>query len=171
MIVDSEIRHLSVPARFFAYAWAYRNAAAALCLEMVDREYRTWPNATVVLLLAAHAVELFLKGAILSRDPTADVWHHRIDALSREYAKRFPQASFSWDIPFKTDYLGMTEAQIEEAEKTTLVPSVLYRYPVSKGGEDWKTAIGFIPIEFVPILDGLKADFARLESRFVTTTA
>jgi len=165
MIVDSELRHLSVPERFFAYAWAYRNAAAAQCLEMAsDHEACTWPNATVVLLLAAHAVELFLKGAILHHDPTADVWHHRIDALSREYLRRFPNSAFSWSVPFKSEYLGMTEAEIQEAEKTMLVPSILYRYPVSKGGEEWKTAIGFVPIEFVRILDQLKDDFDRLKA-------
>lgn len=70
MIVDSEIRHLSVPARFFAYANAYRSAAVALYQQMAtDRESCSWPNASVVLMLAAHAVELFLKGGHLRSRP------------------------------------------------------------------------------------------------------
>jgi hypothetical protein len=56
-------------------------------------------------MLAAHATELFIKGALLTSDPTAIPEHHRIDELSAEYRKRFPnQAAFEWDIPFGIEY-------------------------------------------------------------------
>lgn len=166
MIVDSEILHLSVPARFFAYARAYRSAAAALCHHMAtDRESRGWPNASVVLMLAAHAVELFLKGAIYFRDPTADIEHHRIDALVEEYSKHYPEPSFAWDIPFGGEYPGFTEAEIQAIKKTAPVPSVLYRYPVDRGGKEWKIALGFDPITFLPVLDRMQDDFSGIESQ------
>lgn len=166
MLVDSEIRRLSVAKRFAAYARAYRSAAAALCQQMTQQESTlNWPNSAVVLMLAAHAVELFLKGAIYHRDPSADVEHHRIDDLAKEYAKRFPEPSFAWEIPFKVENLGLTEAEIKDADRATPAPSILYRYPVNKGGKDWDAALGFLPETFLPVLEQMRHDFERLESQ------
>lgn len=166
MIVDSEIRHLSVPKRFAVYARAYRSAAAALCQQMVqDESAHNWPNSAVVLMLAAHAVELFLKGAIHYRDPNANVEHHRIDALAKEYTKRFPESLFAWDIPFKVEYLGLTETEIKAVERTTPAPSILYRYPVAQGKREWNGALGFVPSTFLPVLERMQHDFERIESQ------
>lgn len=166
MIVDSEIRHLPVPERHFAYACAYRNAADAFCKQVADdHELCIWPNAAVVLLLAAHAVELFLKGAIYLRDPATEIEHHCIDGLIEEYLKHYPEPSFAWDIPFKTEYLGFTESEIQAIKKKAPVPSILYRYPFDKGGKEWNTIIGFDPNAFLLILDRMKSDFSRIESQ------
>lgn len=166
MIVDSEIHHLSVPSRFFSYAHAYRNAAYALCEKMaLNNESCSWPNASVVLMLASHAVELFLKGAILVRDPAAILDHHRIDELSDEYSKLFPETSFLWQIPFKTEYVGMPEEEIDTLKKKTPIPSILYRYPVDKDGIAWKGLYGFIPPPFVTLLEHMENDFERIQSQ------
>ena len=86
MIGNWEIAHVWEPQRFVLYARAYLDAALVLCEHMIAHEaQRTWPNATVVLMLTAHSVELFLKGAILSRDVNAKVSDHRIDLLSSKY--------------------------------------------------------------------------------------
>lgn len=157
MVIDSEIHHLAVPQRFFAYAHAYRNAAHALCVEMTSEDAsHTWPNAAVVLLLAAHATELFIKGAILCRDSTAAIEYHRIDILSAEYRKLYPEPSFEWDIPFRTEYLGFAVAEIEALKKATPVPSILYRYPVAKGGKEWMGAFAFQPSSFLEVLEQVK---------------
>lgn len=166
MVTDSELAHLSVPERFFEYAKAYRNAASALCAAMSsDSASCTWPNATVVMLLAAHAAELFIKGAILSRAPTASIEHHHLDALNAEYKKHFPETSFEWDIPFKTEWGSLTEAEIQILKKTVPVPSMLYRYPVAKGGKEWNGAFGFEPHSFVEVLDRLGNDFERIRAQ------
>lgn len=67
MLTHSEIGHLTVPEQLFDFANAYRSASAILCekFESADVTFCTWPNAAVVLMLAAHAVELFLKGTLL----------------------------------------------------------------------------------------------------------
>ena len=168
MVTNSEIIHLSLPQRFFEYAQAYRNAASALCLTMtLEDKLCTWPNATVVMLLAAHATELFIKGAILVRDSSATIDHHRIDALSIEYRKQFPEPSFEWDIPFKTEWPDMAEAEINELKKTVPIPSILYRYPVAKGGKEWNGAFGFEPNSFVGVLEQLERDFDRIKVQIV----
>ena len=166
MVTDSEILHLAVPQRFFEYAHAYRNAAYALCAKMTSEDAScTWPNAAVVLLLAAHATELFIKGAILCRDPAVTMEHHRIDDLSAEYRKLYPEPSFEWDIPFRTEYLGIAETEIEALKKATPVPSILYRYPVAKGGKEWNGAFGFEPHSFLELLEQVKRDFDRIKTQ------
>ena len=166
MIVDSEIHHLSIPDRYFAYARAYRNAAQALCEKMTLNDGScSWPNASVVLMLAAHAVELFLKGAILARDPVAILNHHQIDELGHEYSKLFPETSFLWQIPFKTEYVGIPEEEIDTLKKKTPIPSILYRYPVDKDGTAWKGLFGFMPLPFVTLLEHMENDFERIQSQ------
>jgi len=117
-------------------------------------------------LLAAHAVELFIKGAVLSRDPCALLEGHLLEQLSDEYRKRFPEPSFEWDIPFKVEYPGIAEADIEALRKATPVPSILYRYPVSRGGKEWNGAFGFEAGTFLAVLERLEHDFKRIKSQF-----
>lgn len=170
IITDSEIAHLPVYQRFFEYAHVYRNAASALCFKMTSEdETCTWPNAAVVLLLAAHATELFLKGAILCRGPTPVPEHHRIEDLTAEYRKRYPEPSFEWDVPFKTEYPDVPEIELEELKKSALIPSILFRYPVAKGGKEWNGAFGFEPNTFLDVLEQVKADFERIKAQLAIT--
>jgi hypothetical protein len=166
LISDSSLKSLSVPKRFVEYAKAYRDAAEALCQKMVEsQEARTWPNASVVLMLSAHAVELFIKGIVLARDSTAVLDGHQIDELEREYRSRFPEPSFEWNVPFKTDYSGIKVAEIEALRKTTPVPSILYRYPVARGGNEWNGAFGFEAQSYMLVLRQLTHDFARISNQ------
>ena len=103
MITASELTGLSVPERLFEYAEAYRNASDVLCSKIAtDPKSYGWPDAAVVLMLAAHSVELFLKGALLRGFPNEDIgdYGHRLEDLSRAYRERFTESIFEWDIPF-----------------------------------------------------------------------
>lgn len=96
MIGNWEISHVSESQRFVLYAHAYLNSAQLSCEQMAAHEaQRTWPNATVVLMLAAHSVELFLKGAILGRESHAKVGGHRINLLSEKYRQLYPEPAFA----------------------------------------------------------------------------
>lgn len=166
MVTNSDDIHLSLSQRFFEYAQAYLNSATTLCLTMTsDDTSCTWPNATVVMLLAAHATELFLKGAILSRDATAKIEHHSIEKLSDEFRKFFPESSFELDIPFKTDWMDMTETKITEIKNTMPKPSVFYRYPVANDRKEWKGAFSFEPNSFIKALKRFKDDFERIKAQ------
>lgn len=183
ILVHSDMRQLPVPEQLFSYAEGYRGSAAVLCEKMKsDLVSFTWPNGAVVLLLASHAVELFLKGALLKGNPTANVWdhNHNIDLLGADYRSQFPDPLFKWDIPFtdglteteriaqmKALYPSLTEVEIAELKALrdrTPNPSILYRYPVAKGGKQWRGLYGFEPHSFVLLLDQLKTDFDRIKS-------
>ncbi len=145
MVVDSDLLNLSIPERYFAYAEAYGNAARALTRQMISNsEQSNWPNAAVVLMLSVHAVELFLKGAIFSKDAEEKVNHHDIDELAKLYSKEFPDEKCAFNMPFKTEYLGMSEAEIEAIKQQLKSPasSILYRYPTASGKEEWKGVYG-----------------------------
>jgi hypothetical protein len=118
-------------------------------------------------MLAAHAAELFLKGALLKRCPDADVfkYKHQLTALSVAYRRQFTEASFDWDIPFQQGELpdGITEE--EERLLRTPEPSILYRYPVDTKGSDWKGLYGFEPHSFLTLLHQLEQDFKRIKSQ------
>ena len=181
MITYADIQQLPVPEQLFTYADAYRSAASALCQQMTnDARSRTWPNAAVVLILAAHAVELFLKGAVLKRSPDAKVWarQHNIDDLSADYRAQFPEPSFEWNIPFtsglteeewkaqmKAVHPSLTEAEIEGLRAATPPPSILYRYPVEKDGSEWRGVYGFEPHSFLVLLGQVEIDFERIKSQ------
>jgi hypothetical protein len=163
---DFESRHLPVQEQLFAFADSYLSASCALCQQLVsDPETCTYPSGAVVLMLAAHAVELFLKGAILTRQPTADVWSrlHDLEALASDFRSCFPEPEFSWYIPFQAVIPeGLSDAELQAIKAQSTPPSILFRYPVQKGGAQWRTLSAFEPHSFFPVLHGLRHDFARI---------
>lgn len=156
MIGNWEISRLDVPERFFAYADAYLQAAIGACLSIKEHESRqTWPNAAVVLLLSAHSVELFLKGAILCKSPDEALITHRIDDLAQRYRYLYPGEEFLFDIPFETDYSLISPELVSELRKDEVVPSIMYRYPTDRDQTDWKVVSGFDATSFLEILSYL----------------
>lgn len=184
MITLADIRHLEPPEQLFSYAEAYRSASVLLCHRIAGEEtFYTWPNATVVLMLAAHAVELFLKGALLKRKVMISRTHD-IQQLAENYREKFPEPTFAWNIPFATPlsetevianmkqlWSDIDEVKLKESMDLAPDPSILYRYPVTitkdkatgaKRIEEWWGAYGFTPTGFLPVLDQLEQDFNRL---------
>lgn len=163
MIGSWNITTLSEPRRYIKYACAYLDASMDVCRRMLEHgEKRTWPNACVVMLLAAHSVELFLKGAILSKSTGEALGHHRLADLDERYRALFRETTHRIEMPFRTEYLGMTDAEVDLLKKDEPVPSILFRYPVRKPGVEWEGIHGFEPDEFLTILDGLQKDYARI---------
>lgn len=163
MIGNWEIAHVGEPQRFALYARAYLDAASVLCEQMIDHAaQRTWPNATVVLMLSAHSVELFLKGAILSRDVNAKVSDHRIDLLSSKYEALYLEPDLKFDVPFRTEYPSISEEEIQALKKTEPVPSILFRYPVRKPGVEWQSVHAFEADSFLRILFNMRNAYERI---------
>jgi len=168
MLTDTEIRHLAVPDKMFAYANSYLRGATALCDELAQAFGPTWADGAVVLMMSAHATELFLKGMLLTRVAEEQVWKrgHDLEGLATDYRSTFSAPEFEWEVPFRTEYPeGMTPEEIAELQpRRDAPPSILYRYPVNKAGEDWKGLYGFEPNSFLPVLRNMKSDFQRLRS-------
>jgi hypothetical protein len=182
MLTLSDMRGLPVPEQLFSYASAYRDASVVLCQKMIsDPTSSTWPHAAAVLMLAAHAVELFLKAALLTRNVT-NVWDfgHSIDRINEVYREQFKETLFEWDIPFapslpEKEWIAMmmemnqdiTEKELLEMKSATPDPSILYRYPVNRRGVEWNGLYGFEPHSFLVILSQVERDFHRIKSQLV----
>ncbi|MEW6326670.1 MAG: hypothetical protein AB1487_03620 [Thermodesulfobacteriota bacterium] len=94
--------NISKPEQFFTLARAYADASLILCGYFDNgSKIQAYPRAFVILYLAHHAVELFLKGAIFSRSAHAKL-HHNIDELKNTFDQLYSDPGFSWEPPFKT---------------------------------------------------------------------
>ena len=163
LILDQSIRNHSVPQQFIAFANSYRNSAEALCEKMIaDGDKASWPDAAVVLLTAAHATELFLKGMILARNSTADIKSHNIDLLAREFRRTYPEMADTWNIPFETEFLGIDPANIDDLIKKQVQPSIRYRYPVANNRSEWNGVSALRAATFKRVLTELESKFKEL---------
>ena len=175
MLTLADINHLEVPDQLFSYAEAYRAASVILCRKVEnDDTLYTWPHATVILMLAAHAVELFLKGALLKRGVEISRTHN-VQQLAEKYRETFQDAAFAWEIPFanplsETELIAqikqlwpqINETELRRSIATTPAPSILFRYPVNNEGMEWRGVYGFTSNGFLPRLEQLERDFRRL---------
>ena len=173
--------------QLFSYADAYRNASAVMCQKMMSHTIsRTWPNAVVVLMLAAHATELFLKSALLTRDSATNVWdyYHGVDDFSAEYELQFPEPQFKWEIPFTSGFSEaerlawvtdlqpcLTDVKLKELRLATPAPSTLYRYPTDNEGRVWHALYGFKPQSCLLLLSQVESDFDRIISHLDLDTS
>jgi hypothetical protein len=185
MLTLADLNHLEVPDQLFSYAEAYRSASVLLCRKVEsDATLYTWPHASVVLMLAAHAVELLLKGALLKRKVMISKTHD-IQQLAETYRETFPEPTLAWNIPFanplsekeliaymKQEWPEINEVKLRESMDLTPEPSILYRYPVTvrkekntgvKRIEEWPGSYGFTTAtEFLSTLDQMNHDFKRI---------
>jgi len=169
LAVDNNIRQLPVFEQLFAFAYAYLDAARLLCEKTMERaDERDWSAGAVVLMNAAHAVELFLKATLLRHDESIDVWHfgHDVSALAKEYELRFSEPEVAWEIPFRAPQPeGLSREQQRIYRDGVAPPSIEFRYPVTKQGQPWLTLHGFEPHSFARDLMRIHDDFDRIYHR------
>lgn len=163
MIGNWQMSNLSEPRKYIEFSEAYLQASTETCRSMLSNQtLMTWPNACVSLMLAAHSVELFLKGAILSKDPGRVKSNHKLDDFYEIYKSLFPDVSFSFEMPFRTEFIGVTEQENETLKKDQPEPSIYFRYPVKKPGTEWNRLHGADPAEFLTVLESLKTAYQRI---------
>jgi hypothetical protein len=106
MVGSWQIDNLPIPFQFMAFADAYLDSASRLC-KVLSRSTRkrSYPRGAVVLFLAYHAVELFLKAAIVHKYPKEGL-HHNVEQLYNRYRALYPGRRYEFDLPFKTEYPG-----------------------------------------------------------------
>ena len=145
--------------QFAAYAIAYLDSAQRLC-DLLVRSHRkaTYQRGAVVLFLAAHAVELFLKGAIVRKSPN-ERFSHDLEHLTRRYHTLFPAKKFRLEIPFATELPAEMSTEDKRRVKTLIAPpGELFRYPIDKGYKPWQGAYGIEP-------NSLASELAKLRLR------
>lgn len=175
MVVESDLVHLSIPDQFFEFSKAYLESASILCgILKRARRKSSYARGSVVLYLTGHAIELFLKGAILLRKPSEKLTNsHDLCALNRRYRKLYPATKHKLVAPF----ISEDEADLSGAlgpESAMKLRSHLeewskrnpwgqrHRYPRNRELGIWVGAVGFEPVSFHLELKDLKTSVARL---------
>jgi len=85
-----------------------------------------------------HAIELFLKSAIVASTKALPENEHKIIELYKKYKQLYPSKEFNLDIPFKEEpkYMGFTEEQINQHKiDYPMSIELQLRYPVGWRGE------------------------------------
>jgi hypothetical protein len=96
MIGSWDTENLSSPEQFADLANAYLDSGILLCSEMSNGSFSAnFGRGRVVLFLSLHSVELFLKGAILKRSPSAALNTHVVRDLQSTYNELYPEALLS----------------------------------------------------------------------------
>jgi hypothetical protein len=119
-----------------------------------------------------HAIELFLKGAILKKNPNAEIGSHDIQKLSKQYKNLYKGKKYTFHAPFTWDEQVLNEIYdhqkvqnvkefISESEKKNPLDQH-HRYPGNKEKQPWGSTIGFEPGSCLIEIKTLKADIARL---------
>lgn len=171
MTVESELASLSVPLQFLAFSDAYLDSALRLCT-VLSRSLRksNYARGSVVLYLTFHAIELFLKGAILERKPNEQLRHHAIQGLSKRYRNLYPARKFAIDAPFiNRDEAAITEIfapehliHIRKLDRENPWDQ-RHRYPKNRDMQSWAGSVGFEPVSFLITIKKLKSDMARIK--------
>lgn len=163
VLTNNRLRSLPPPQQFTSLAFAYLESAQHLCAGLADSPgSSTFEKGAVILYLSAHAVELFLKGAILRKVPS-ERFAHDLEHIYNRYRALFPAQRFALtSMPFTTEFPGMSKEEIIKAQREQPNPSELFRYTVDKTGEPWKAALGFEANSFLKTLLTLHADFRRI---------
>jgi len=159
----------SVSQKFFIYSEAYLNSAESLCEVITNSaEKQNYAQGLVVLYLTFHAVELFLKAAILNKEPSEPL-NHKIEKYEKRYKNLYPGKRFTLNIPFETEYIGLQPTEIAEieAEANITPPDQLNRYPVDRSGKEWNELHAFEPYTFLKELRNMRENFNSVKNKII----
>lgn len=111
MIGSWELNGLDEASLDRVLSFANLDAGIALCEAMNEETYpATFSHAKVIMSLAYHGIELFLKYGIRRRTGKMEP-HHYLRELRSEYEALYLDKSFHFDVAFVTHYLGFTPDQ------------------------------------------------------------
>lgn len=134
-----------------------------MCSSLVSNPHVvSFERCAVVLYLSAHAVELFLKGAIRRKIPKEGCGHD-LQQLYKRYKVLYPKKSFEFtELPFVLNRIESCGKIYEQNKFDHKNPNELYRYPRNKKGDSMGVMIGFEANSFLKKLKTLRVDFARI---------
>lgn len=157
---------MSLPQRMFWLARAYLEASTFLCEAMINEDFsRQYSSSRVVLHLARHAIELFLKGAICASTKGDPPKTHHLENLYADYMRLYPDPSLHFEIPFKFQALPDGELFPEIAEEYHKSLDQRYRYPSDSKGRIFSDPEGFLPEPFLAELRDLRPLFLTIPYR------
>ncbi len=127
-VIDDNIGDYSKPQLFFRVSIAYSNSSRHIFQSMLNGSLpATFAQAQTAHFLFDHAVELFIKGAILKLTNSIEK-SHDLQSLYGRYRKLYPKKKFE-----------LTGRILDTVKKDKNSPhSEFPRYPIDKDGNTWQ---------------------------------
>jgi hypothetical protein len=176
MVHFSEIESFRASLQFLAFSDAYVDSAERLCAVLAGSPAEsTYPRGAVVLSLAFHGLELFLKAAILEKSPNEQFKGragHDLDRLHKRYVSLYRGKKYAFDIPFRAEetHIVNFDPRIVEELKVLILKhkcanpiDQLHRYPRCPKGKPWEGIYAFEANSFAADLTKAQQDIARLK--------
>lgn len=173
LLVESEVSNLSLPKQFLAFSSAYLDSSIRLCTVLARSNRKaTYARGSVILFLAFHATELFLKGAVLNSIPKENVGStHNIGILNSRYKKLYPGKKYRFKLLFTSEDSDFFNIDPDKVKKYKIIIENIdkhnprdqqYRYPQNKQGQPWSGPNGFEPSSFLRELKQLREQFNNI---------
>lgn len=153
--------------QFLALSEAYLQAAEYVICREIDSDTLPDAIASACMFNSRLAVELFLKGMIVSRSPSEKCNTHVLEKLREIYNRLFPDYDFRWDIPFTVQVAGGDACQRAEAAKLALAVRPLdqvFRYPTDNKGMEWDMVKNVSVHWMKKLLENIRLDMKRIRS-------
>lgn len=173
MLYFSDIQSATVPDQLFTFANAYLESATLLCTSLCNsKDGANYAHGAVIMSLTFHALELFLKAAILRKVPAESFGGragHDLDLLKNRYANLYPNKAMQFNIPFKRELPDTEELLKHVREQNKAMPEdQLHRYPINVKGKEWEAMLAFEPHSFSETLRTLKHELAVVKLLMVS---
>lgn len=171
MINSWEIEELENPALFHDLAIGYIDGSISLTRDMLDKSFEnSFSHSRVILSLAYHGAELFIKGAICGKTSDPKIMGcHDLKKLKKEYDRIYQSTEFELWLPFGYQYLGYDAKEIEEMVKDEPPQDQTLRYHTDRSGEVWKGLrsqdgiTAFLPQSFLTTILAFRQRISELE--------
>lgn len=150
-----------IPGHFRALSTAYLDGAERMVTDLAERTWQPdFYRGQVVLWLAQHATELFLKACIRRASPSFTKNVHSLGELLVEFEARFPGLDF--ELPFGPAPVPADWELMEMALEFDRTSHEQLRYPVGRGNTMWSENRSFQPDLFVASLGKLREEINRI---------
>jgi len=142
---------------------AFLEASQHLCASMVSGEFSSqYSSSRVVLHLARHGIELFLKSAIELAGQHPEKLGHNLSSLCEQYWRLYPDQTFYFTIPPR--YLvNPSKDLFSESDKLHATLDQRHRYAADKAGQSFAEPEIFDPYAVLAELEDLRKHLLILE--------
>jgi hypothetical protein len=154
---------------FFEFSNAYLMAASVIVNHVINSPPINMDVAGSACMFNARlGVELFLKGAIVLKNPSARLTLHHLEYLRNEYRSLYSDPKYHWDVPFTVQFIGDSESEskrekdLEKHLRERPLDQV-FRYPIDNKGRPWERVSGFQQIWFRDFIAQIISDVQRLK--------
>jgi hypothetical protein len=177
MLHFSDLQRLSISEQLFAFSQANLDSAETLCTAIrAKTEVVTYAHGAVIMSLTFHALELFLKAAILRTVPTEKFGGrvgHDLTQLYNRYKGLYPKKAMQFEVPFRSEELHTSNfdkniveelSALNRYRERSLPEDQLHRYPTNIEGETWDAILGFEPTSFGSTIKQLQSKLTEVKA-------